>query len=122
MPLWREEANLWTLLLPPTVWAGHFLFAYGFAAVVCAKGGGAEFDSIRLAVAAATAVALTLIALSGVQAHRHWGFGDDLPPHDQPTDDDRQRFLGFATLLLCALSAVGVVFVSLPIVFVADCR
>ena len=120
MLLWRDKANLWTLILPPTVWALHFLFCYVATAVVCAKGG--DVAGLRLSVGIATALALALILASGVQAHRHWGFGSDMPPHDQATDEDRQRFLGLATLLVCALSFVSVIFVALPPFLVADCR
>ena len=35
---------------------------------------------------------------------------------------DRERFLEFSTVLLAALSFVGVVFVGLPALLVADCR
>ena len=122
MLLWRDKANLWTLILPPTVWALHFLFCYAAAAVICAKEGSSGMEGLRLSVATATALALMLIVASGVQAHRHWGFGSDMPPHDQATDEDRQRFLGLATLLVCALSFVSVIFVALPPFLVADCR
>ncbi|ODN71415.1 hypothetical protein [Methylobrevis pamukkalensis] len=119
----RETANLWTLITPPTVWAMHFMVAYVLAAVVCAKTGNtADLDSVRWIIAGATAVALGLIAAAAVQAHRHWGFGDDMPPHNEPTDEDRQHFLGFATLLICGVSAIGVIFVALPALFIADCR
>lgn len=119
----RETANLWTLIAPPTVWALHFLACYVLAAVYCAKlGGSGDFLLVRLSIGIATAVALMLIMVSGFQAHRHWGFGDDMPPHDAPTEADRQKFLGFATLLICGVSAIGVVFVAMPALFVVDCR
>lgn len=120
MLLWRDKANLWTLILPPAVWALHFLFCYVAAAIACAKGG--DLGALRPAIAAATALATALILLSGAQAYRHWGFGSDLPPHDQATDEDRQHFLGLATLLVSALSLVSVAFVALPALFVTDCR
>lgn len=116
----RDTANMWTLITPPTVWALHFLFCYVASAIVCAKAP-ALLPELRLAIAAATALALGLIAAAGVQAHRHWGFGDDLPPHDEATDEDRQHFLGFATLLLVGLSAVAVIFGALPALLVAEC-
>jgi len=116
----RETPNLWTLLTPPVVWAFHFLFGYVASAIVCAKAPEA-LGSLRLAIAAATALALGLIFVAGVQAWRHWGFGSDLPPHNQATDEDQQHFLGLATLLLCALSAVSVVFGALPALFVTEC-
>ena len=116
----RETPNLWTLLTPPAVWALHFLFCYVSGALVCAKAPEA-LGALRLAIAAATLVALGLILAAGLQAHRHWGFGDDLPPHNAPTDEDQRHFLGFATLLLCALSFVAVIFGALPALFITEC-
>ena len=116
----RETPNLWTLLTPPTVWALHFLFSYVAGAVVCARAPEA-FGEARLAVAAATVVALAIIVAAGMQAYRHWGFGSDMPPHNQPTDEDQQHFLGLSTLLLCALSAVAVIFGALPALFITEC-
>jgi hypothetical protein len=43
-------------------------------------------------------------------------------PHDDDTPEDRRSFMGFATLLLCGLSAVAVVFVALPARFLEVCR
>ncbi|GLK82718.1 hypothetical protein [Ancylobacter defluvii] len=119
--LFRSETpNLWTLLAPPTVWALHFLFCYVAGAIICAKAPEA-LDELRLAIAAATILALVFIVVAGMQAHRHWGFGSDMPPHDTPTDEDQQHFLGLATMLLCALSAVAVIFGAMPALFIAEC-
>ncbi|EHM02737.1 hypothetical protein HMPREF9946_00811 [Acetobacteraceae bacterium AT-5844] len=130
----RDKADLWTLLMPPAVWALHFLFCYVAAAVTCAKfasvnlnrpGTGqilASLEPLRLTIAVATIIALILIGISARQAWRHWGFGIEDPPHDQPTDEDRQRFLGYATLLLSGLSFVSVIFIALPAFLIQDCR
>ncbi|MDQ1081883.1 hypothetical protein [Pseudoroseomonas cervicalis] len=127
MPFWlnRDKANLWTLLAPPTIWALHFLLCYGYAAIACAKAPDIFVNqpTTRLVIGVATLLALLLILLAGRQAHRHWGGFDAAdPPHDAPTEADRQRFLGFATLLLASLSAVAVLFTALPALTVADCR
>ncbi|MFC3127377.1 hypothetical protein ACFOD4_20125 [Pseudoroseomonas globiformis] len=130
----RKRADLWTLLMPPTIWAVHFLFCYVAAAVNCARLGGIRltqpgpsqsFASLwmaQIAIAAATVVALALITLFARQAWRQWGFGVDDPPHDAATPEDRQRFLGYATLLLAALSFVSVLFIALPAFLIRDCR
>jgi hypothetical protein len=127
----RDRADLWTLLMPPTVWALHFLFCYLVAAVACAKGGisltapgfsYAPLEGLRPMVALGTVVALVLIGIGARQAWRHWGMGQDLPPHDTASDEDRQHFLGYATLLLSALSAVSVLFIALPAFLILDCR
>lgn len=126
------RANLITLIAAPTAWAAHFLVSYVVAATACAKTmadarvfTGAAWPDLtpaRIAIGVATLVALGVIALATRQALGHWRDGDAEPPYDDATRDDRQQFLGYATLLLCGLSAVGVVFVALPAVFIGDCR
>ncbi|MFD1331721.1 hypothetical protein ACFQ4O_06870 [Methylopila musalis] len=126
------RANLITLVAAPTAWAAHFLVSYVVAAASCAKAmpdarvftGTAwpDLTPARIAIGVATLLALGVIALSARQAWGHWENGDAEPPYDDATRDDRQQFLGFATLLLCGLSALGVIFVALPAVFIGDCR
>ncbi|MDR4307568.1 hypothetical protein IHQ68_13165 [Chelatococcus sambhunathii] len=121
------RANLVTLVTAPTVWALHFLVCYVTASVHCAKAlpdarvfTGDDWPDTtlaRLLIAVATLAALAAIAWSSRQAWGHWSDGDAEPPFD-----DRQQFLGFATILLCGLSFIGVIFVALPAVFIGDCR
>jgi hypothetical protein len=130
----RERADLWTLLMPPTIWALHFLFCYVVAAVHCAKQGGirltepssgqsfAALAEVRPLVGIGTLVALGLITIGARQAWHHWGSSIEELPHDAATPEDRQRFLGFATLLLSALSFVSVLFIALPAFLIQDCR
>jgi hypothetical protein len=101
----------------------HFLACYVAAAVYCAKsdGTGTSFDAVRIGIAIATIVALTLIALSAWLAWRQWGFGAGDPPHGDPTRRDRTLFQGFATLLLSGLSFVAVIYVALPALFITEC-
>ncbi len=126
------RANLITLITAPTIWAIHFLVCYLSASVNCAKAltdarvfTGADWPDVtgaRIAIAIATLAALAAIAWSSRQAWGHWADGDAEPPYDDATFDDRQQFLGFATILLCGLSFIGVIFVALPAVFIGDCR
>lgn len=126
------RANLVTLVAAPTVWALHFLVAYVAAAVECAKTmpdarvftgmGWPDISAARLTILIATIVALALIGWSSRNAWAHWREGDAEPPYDDATVDDRTQFLGFATILLCGLSAIGVIFVALPALFIGDCR
>jgi hypothetical protein len=119
----RRQADLWLLITSPSVWALHFLASYVLAAVHCAKGGqAAALGSIVPWIAGLTIVALIVVAVTGANAFRHWGFGANSPPHDAPTAQDRRRFIGYATLLISALSFVSIVFTALPVLFVADCR
>ena len=119
----KEVEALWTLFTAPVVWAAHFLICYASVAVYCARAGqfGFGFSTIRIALALVTAAALLLIAMSAWLAWRQWGFGVHEPPHDAPTRGERTRFQGFATLLLSGLSFVAVLFVALPLLFIAEC-
>ncbi|KQS71450.1 hypothetical protein ASG39_21695 [Rhizobium sp. Leaf371] len=120
----REIETFWTLFTAPTVWALHFLICYVAFAVFCAKQGALalSFDTVRLALGGVTVVALGVIVLSAWLAWRQWGFGTDDPPHDAPTDEDRRKFQGFATLLLAGLSFVAVLYVSVPLLFIGACQ
>lgn len=126
------RANLITLITAPTVWAIHFLVCYVAASAHCAKTmanarvfTGPHWPDVtpaRIVIALTTIAALAAIAWSSRQAWGHWSAGDAEPPYDEATFDDRQQFLGFATVLLCGLSFIGVIFVALPAVFIGDCR
>ncbi|MFK0276322.1 hypothetical protein ACIQUG_21805 [Ensifer sp. NPDC090286] len=119
----KEVDTLWTLFTAPVVWAGHFLFCYISAALICAKPDlfGVTFGALRVAIAAVTIAALSAILLSSFLAWRQWGFGTDDPPHDEPTRRDRVLFQGFATLLLSGLSFIAVVMTALPALFLTEC-
>jgi hypothetical protein len=112
------------LIGSPTVWALHFLACYVLAAVHCEKADG-DFVSIapiRVWIVGLTVAALAFVFVSGLQAWRHWGFGTNQPPHDADSPGDRRRFVGYAALLISALSFVAIVFTALPVLFIVDCR
>jgi hypothetical protein len=115
--------ELWFLIVGPSIWCVHFLISYVAAAVVCAKLPSASFGGLRLFLLTLTGVALVGIAAAGIRGLKHHLSGVDEPlPHEDPTSGDRQRFLGYATLLLAGLSAIGTLFVALPLVFFESCR
>lgn len=116
--------NLWTLIGAPVIWAVHLLVSYIAAAVSCAKAD-SIFDPIntaRLLIATATLIALALIAATGLRAWREWRSANPQIPHDRSTAAQRERLLEFVTLLLAALSFIGVAFVALPALVFTDCR
>lgn len=116
-------STLWALVLPPLVWAAHFLFCYVSAAIRCAKGGPALIiDDVRVAIAIATAIALLVVTAAGYVAWAKSRLPGDPAPHDESTDEDRVRFLAVATLLLAALSFVAIVLTALPALYFEDCR
>jgi len=112
--------TLWTLIVPPGIWAAHFLFSYLWAALHCAKVG--EFARFPVLFAAGTLVALLAILAAGAVAWVQRKTPGDPPPHEGGTKSDRTRFIATATLLLAGLSFVAVVFDALPVVFLNDCR
>jgi len=86
-------------------------------------GGGllTSFGSVRVAVAAYTIVALIGIGVVGWRGlSRHRRGGADVP-HEEDRPEDRHGFMGFATLLLSALSLVAIIFVALTAVFIDSC-
>ncbi|WP_134682059.1 hypothetical protein [Paracoccus ravus] len=113
--------SLWYMIFAPGIWALHFVAVYGWAATICAKG--APYGLARIGIAAVTVIALVLILWHGVLAWRQWDLLDDGDHvHARPTAGDRREFLGHAGLLLAIVALVGVVFVSLPAIFIGDCR
>jgi hypothetical protein len=120
----RREPDLWFLIGSPTIWAIHFLVCYVLAAIHCQKAGMgfADLAPIRLWIFGLTGIALLFVFVSGLRAWQHWGFGVNRPPHDADTPADRRRFLGYAALLISALSFVAIVFTALPMFFILDCR
>jgi hypothetical protein len=120
----EDRESLWLLIVSPTIWAAHFLMSYITAAIWCAKYA-SRFETIepvRWAIGAFTVLALAGIAINGRSGLRRHQFGSESLPHDFDTPGDRHRFLGFATALLAALSAVATIFAALVIIFFNDCR
>lgn len=122
--LHEKKESLWLLTLSPGIWALHFLLSYLTAAIWCAKlaGPGGPLGGARTAIAVYTTIALIGIAITGRIGFRRHSFGDAETPHDFDSPEDRHRFLGFATLLLSALSAVATLYVALAAVFIGTCH
>lgn len=120
----EKKESLWRLIVSPTIWAAHLMASYGTAAIFCAKVAGREgsLAPVRWAIAIYTALALMGIAWNGWDGFRRHRFGAASLPHDDDTPADRHRFLGFATALLAALSAIATIYAALVIVFVRNCR
>jgi len=119
----EENESLWLLTASPVIWAAHLLLCYATASIWCAKvaGPGGPLGSARVALVVYTALALAVIGIIGCIGYRKHSHGQALVPHDDDTPEDRHRFLGFATLLLSALSAVAVVYAALIIFFFRSC-
>ena len=120
----ERRASLWKLIGGPTVWAAHFLLSYVTAAIWCAKSVvvAAPLGNARIALAAYTVVALIAIAALGWRGWRQHRWGSASLPHAAASAADRHRFLGFATMLLCGLSFVAVVYMAIAMSVIGTCR
>lgn len=120
----EERDSLWRLALPPTIWALHFVASYGAAALVCARlGGDAQaVVALRGGIVALALVALVAIGALGRRAWRQWDMMRDREwENDQAHGEDRHQFLGHAAFLLAVISAIGVIYVTLPALLVEGC-
>ncbi len=120
----EQRQSIVILAASPTIWAAHLLLSYGTASIWCAKvvGAGGSLQSVRVAIAVYTALALAGIGIIGWGGYRRHSFGSADLPHDDDTPEDRHRFLGFSTFLLSGLSAVAVVYAALVAVFIRSCH
>jgi hypothetical protein len=123
-PRTADHYSLWLLTIAPTIWAAHLLLCYITAAIWCAKfvSYGGALGSVWSAITWYTALALVGIVLIGWEGFRRHRHGTEATTHDLDSVDDRHRFLGFATLLLAGLSAVGVLYAALAATYFETCR
>lgn len=123
----RREAgtDLWKVIAAPIIWSLHFLFCYVYAAVYCEKTGrGADLAPAVWAVGIATAVALALIGLiaASLWRVRARSLTDNDFEFEHNSPEERHRFLSHVALMLCVLSAVAVIYVAIPTVYLSSCR
>ncbi|HTN62230.1 MAG TPA: hypothetical protein VL147_11860 [Devosia sp.] len=117
--------DLWQVIAAPIVWALHFLFCYVYVAIYCEKAGrDALLGDVRLAIVAATLVALALIGWPAISLYRVRGrsLTDDDFEFEHNTPEERHRFLSHVALMLCVLSAVAVLYVAIPMLYLSSCR
>lgn len=114
--------TLWALIVPPTIWAAHFLFCILWVAVTCAKTPEASLADFPLEVLLATIAAVLGISGAGYLARVKSRVPGDPPPHDGGTAVDRLRFLAVSTRLLAGLSLVAVLYTAVPVIIFGDCR
>jgi hypothetical protein len=119
----ERRQSLWLLTFSPAIWAIHFLLSYAAAALWCgplqAQAGGT--GPLQAGVAGTALLALLGIGVTGRIGWRKHKYGNESPPHDRDTPEDRHRFLGFATVLLSGLSAIATIYVALSVLLVGSC-
>jgi len=117
--------DLWQVIAAPIIWALHFLFSYVYAAIYCEKAGrDASLAAPTLVISGAAALALLLIGLSGYQLWqvRARSLTDDDFEFEHNSPEERHRFLSHVALMLCLLSAVAVLYVTIPMLYLSSCR
>ena len=117
----QTNQSLWRLIVPPSIWAAHFISSYATVSIWCAKAAdyGSPFWQVRMIIAAYSVLALAGIGVTGWIGYSECSRGTAAPSQDSP--ESRYRFLGHATLLLSALSGVATVFAALAIFFFGSC-
>lgn len=117
--------DLWRVIAAPVVWALHFLFCYVWVAIYCEKAGRtAPLDDPRVVVVIATVMALALIGWSTrhLWSVRGRSLTDDDFEFEHNVPEERHRFLSHVALMLCVLSAVAVIYVAIPVIYLDTCR
>jgi hypothetical protein len=117
--------DLWRVISAPLIWAAHFLVCYVAAAVFCEKAGRfAGLAPVQGIVAAVTLAALGGIALVFRSLWKVRGMStvDDTYSFSGNSPEERHRFLSHLAMMLSALSAVAVIYVALPALFLETCR
>ncbi|HUG76774.1 MAG TPA: hypothetical protein VML57_04745 [Burkholderiales bacterium] len=96
-----------SLALPPAVWMAHFLAVYVLVSLACPAG---LEGLVRPGVAIATLAALAFFAAFGFAAWRGAG-----------APGETRAFIAYTNALVCALSAVGTLWVAAPAFMLAPC-
>lgn len=98
----EEGERLWLLVVSPTIWGAHFLACYAAAAIACEKAG--ALGSASRLILLFTLGSLAAIAANGWSGWTRARRGAPADSREFDTDEDRHRFLGYATFLLAALA------------------
>jgi hypothetical protein len=116
----EKRQSLWLLAWPPAIWAAHFLGSYALAAVWC-RGNSPGSSWLGLSIATSALVAIALIGYAGWIGWQKHNIPGGKPSHDGDNNEDRTRFLGFATVLLAALSAMATAYTSVAALIAGAC-
>ncbi|MBJ6978523.1 MULTISPECIES: hypothetical protein [unclassified Luteimonas] len=108
---------------PMLLWALHLVVVYSLQGVTCAEGLAltrhAGLTALAWSVLALTAVTFTLLAWLGRRAWRGWRAAQ--ADRSAPALAARRRFAAAASGALCVLSAVAVLFTTIPVLLLPGC-
>lgn len=119
-----DRDSLIGMVAGPLVWAAHFLFCYVLVSVACAFGfasaAGGGWGTVPILLVIASVLALASIAGLALLAYRRGGeAGGSRRPED--AEAARHRFMSLTAMLLGVLSAIGVVYTSVPLFVLPPC-
>jgi fucose permease len=118
----RPRESLWVPIVAPVVWSTHFMAVYIWAAMACGRfAGNGGFERARSGITILTVVAAAIIALCFWYGFRRHGYSLPDRSNDDGTPADRTKFMAFMTMLLAALSLVGVLFAGIAATAVGGC-
>lgn len=116
-----DDGSVWIVVIPPVIWAAHFLLSYWIAAVWCAADLGA-LAPVRWAIGGLTVAALAGIGwIARIAVRRYSGRFRPLRSYHHDNEDARKGFLGHVALLLAALNSAAVLFTAAPAMVFAQC-
>lgn len=104
---------LFKLAFAPLVWSAHFVICYALVSLDCALSGGWS----PAAIICVTVIALLMLAWSGWSNFRHWR----LASLAEGTERPMQAFYALNSFLLCALSALALAWVAMPVLVLPPC-
>lgn len=105
--------RLTSLVAAPLIWAAHFLFCYVLVSLACAYG----FGGTGIGIALATLVALALIGCIALANYRKWR----RIRQAKTPGTDIGSFFSLNSMLLCAVSAVALIWVAYPAAVLPAC-
>lgn len=105
--------HLLSLVSAPLIWAGHFLLCYLLVSLACALG----MPGAKAGIAMFTLLALALIGFSAWSNYRKWKFSR----HGGTPDAPLHTFFALNAMMLCAMSAVALVWVAFPAALLPVC-
>lgn len=108
---------------PMAVWALHLVVVYSLQGVVCGEALDnrpiAGLSPLAWAVLGLTVASLAGLGWMALRAWRGWRAGN--ADRSAPATAARRRFLSAITAALCVLSAVAVLFTTIPVLLLPGC-
>lgn len=109
--------HLLSLVSAPLIWALHFLSCYVLVSLSCAFG----FGGVGIGIGIVTLAALALIGAIGLANYRTWKQSRSVIRHTAVPDAQVRAFFSLNAMMLCALSAVALIWVAVPAAMLPPC-